>query len=166
MKGFTAKAVALAAIGAIALAGVMAEKADAATATSNMSVSASVAGTCTVASASLAFGPYSSAADANATSSIQVTCSNGTNSTVSLAQGNNNNRASSFGTRALANGSNYLGYDIYTDSAHTTVWNTTNTMPVSSTGSPVTLTAYGRIPSGQSPATGSYNDTVQITVTF
>ncbi len=139
---------------------------EAATATATLSVSASISGACTVGGSALSFGAYTAASASTSSSSIQVTCTNGTNAVVSLNQGNNNNRASAFGTRALANGANYLGYDIYTDNAYATLWNATNTQPITSTGSPITLTAYGRIPSAQNPATGSYNDTVTITVTF
>ena len=158
------KLVALAAAGAKSY--VTFATAQAATATATLSVSASIAGACTVGGSALSFGAYSSAAAATANSSIQVTCSNGTNAVVTLNQGNNNNRVPASGTRALNNGTNYLGYDIYTDNTLATVWNNTNNLPVASTGAPVTLTAYGRIPAGQAPATGSYNDTVTITVTF
>jgi spore coat protein U domain-containing protein, fimbrial subunit CupE1/2/3/6 len=166
MKGIASKALAIAALSGVVFTGVTVNNAHAATATATMSISASVAGTCSVGGSSLAFGAYTPTADSTATSTIAVTCSTGTNPTVSLAQGINNNRASAFGTRALNNGTNYLGYDIYTDTGHTTIWNATNTVPVTSTGSAVNVTAYGRIPSGQNPATGSYNDTVTITVTF
>jgi spore coat protein U-like protein len=140
--------------------------AQAATATATLSVSASIAGACTVGGSALSFGAYSATAASTANSNISVTCSNGTNAVVTLNQGNNNNRVPASGTRALNNGTNYLGYEIYTDNALGTVWNTVNSQPVTSTGAPITLTAYGRIPAGQNPATGSYNDTVTITVTF
>lgn len=158
------KLVALVAAGAMSVATFA--SAQAATATATLSVSASIAGACTVGGSALSFGAYASAAASTANSNIQVTCSNGTSALVTLNQGNNNNRVPASGTRALNNGTNYLGYDIYTDNTLATVWNATNNLPVVSTGSPVTLTAYGRIPAGQSPATGSYNDTVTITVTF
>ncbi len=162
----TAALIAAGAIAVLALA-LRAAPAHAATATSTLSVSANIAGTCTVGAASLAFGAYSSTAASTANASVQVTCTNGVTAQVSLNQGQNNNKATAFGTRALANGAtNFLGYDIYTDNTFTTLWNATNTVPVTSTGSPVTLTAVGRIPSGQTPATGSYNDSVTITVTF
>jgi spore coat protein U-like protein len=169
MRGYSLKqvgtgALALAALAGLAFAGV--SVAQAATATATLSVSASISGACTVGGAAMAFGAYSSAAASTTNSTIQVTCTNGTNATVSLNQGANNNRVPSAGTRALANGANYLGYEIYSDSGLSTVWNTTNTQPIASTGAPISLTAYGRIPAGQNPATGSYNDTVTITVTF
>jgi spore coat protein U-like protein len=131
-----------------------------------LSVSASIAGACTVGGAAMSFGAYSAATASTTNSNIQVTCTNGTNATVSLNQGANNNRVPSAGSRALANGTNYLGYEIYSDSGLTTVWNAANSQTINSTGAAVTLTAYGRIPAGQNPATGSYNDTVTITVTF
>jgi len=141
--------------------------AEAATANATLSVSASIAGACTVGSAALSFGAYSPAAASTANSTVTVTCTNGTNATVSLNQGNNNNRVPSAGSRALNNGTtNFLGYEIYSDNGLTTVWNAANTQVIASTGAAISLTAYGRIPAGQNPATGSYNDTVTITVTF
>lgn len=157
---------ALAAVAGVSLVSVPVAPAQAATATATLSVSASIGGACTVGGAAMSFGAYSSASASTANSNISVTCTNGTNATVVLNQGNNNNRVPSAGTRALANGTNYLGYEIYTDNGLSTVWNTANAQPITSTGSAITLTAYGRIPSGQNPATGSYNDTVTITVTF
>ena len=157
---------ALAAVATASLTGFGGASVQAATATATLSVSASISGACTVGGAALSFGAYSSASASTANSAISVTCTNGTNATVSLSQGNNNNRVPSAGTRALANGANYLGYEIYTDNTLATVWNLASAQPIASTGAPITLTAYGRIPSGQNPATGSYNDTVTITVTF
>src|SRR4051794_24801764 len=83
------------------------DSADAATATATLSVSASIAGACTVGGAAMAFGAYSAGTAATASSSVQVTCSNGTSAVVTLNQGNNNNRVPTAGTRALANGANY-----------------------------------------------------------
>ena len=159
------RAVALVAAGAMSFATF--EAAQAATATANLSVSANIAGACSVGGAALSFGPYSSTAAATTSSTIAITCSAGTAAVVTLSQGANNNKVPSAGTRALNNGTtNFLGYNIYTDSAFSTLWNGTNSLPVNSTGSAVNLTAYGRIPAGQSPASGSYNDTVVITATF
>jgi spore coat protein U-like protein len=160
--------VALIAAGTIAvLALALGTPAHAGTSTSTMSVSANIGGTCTVGATSMAFGTYASTAISTATAPIQVTCTSGVTAQVGLSQGNNNNKAASYGTRALANGStNFLGYDVYTDNTYATVWNNSTTVPVTSTGTPVTVNAYGRIPAGQTPATGSYNDSVTITVTF
>ena len=157
---------AIAAVAGLLVAASAVDSANAATATATMSVSANIGGTCTVGGANVSFGTYASTAAATATGSVQVTCSNGTNALVSLNQGNNNNRAPTYATRALNNGTNYLGYDVYTDNTYGTLWNAANTQAVTSTGTPVTLTAYGRIPAGQNPATGSYNDTITITVSF
>ncbi len=164
-SAFSRSVLALGAVAAVSAIGFSA--AQAATATANLSVSASIAGACTVGGAALSFGAYSATAASTANSTISVTCSNGTNATVSLNQGANNNRVPSAGSRALGNGAGaYLGYEIYSDNALATIWNAANTQPIASTGSPVSLTAYGRIPAGQNPATGSYNDNVTITVTF
>jgi spore coat protein U-like protein len=148
-------------------AGLATPQGEATTVTANLAVSASIAGTCSVGAAALGFGSYVSNTASTTTATIGVTCTNGVNATVALGQGNNNGKAAAFGTRALNNGAtNFLGYDIFTDGTFATIWNATNTVPVSSTGAVVNLTANAKIPPGQTPTTGSYNDTVQISVTF
>src|ERR1700744_1487177 len=93
-----------AALAAAATAGVVfavlpTTSSQAATATATMSVSANIGGTCTGGGSQLSFGPYSSSAAATTSANISVTCSNGTSAVVSLNQGNNNNRASTYATR-------------------------------------------------------------------
>jgi spore coat protein U-like protein len=66
-------------------------------------------------------------------------------------------------------GTGRLGYDLYTNAGRSTVWGctTTNDVDVTSTSSAANvMTVYGRIPAGQDVATGSYSDTVVVTVTF
>src|SRR5262249_11369303 len=141
LRALARAAVPCAALAALLVPTLTDSSAQAATATATLSVSASIAGACTVGSAALTFGAYASTAASTASSAIQVSCTNGTSAVVTLNQGNNNNRVPSSGTRALNNGTNYLGYDIYTDNTYSTVWNATNSQPVVSTGSPVTITA-------------------------
>ncbi|HLI12670.1 MAG TPA: spore coat U domain-containing protein [Alphaproteobacteria bacterium] len=168
MRGIDLKfAARLVAVSGLLAAAAGAIPAEATTATTSFQVTANVQSSCTVSATAMAFGTYSLTSGNTATSTITVTCTNGTKATIALDNGQNGGRGGSFGTRAMsAGGSNYLGYDIYTSTAYTTVWNTTNTQTVTSTGSPVNLTAYGRLPSGQAPATGSYTDTVTVTATF
>jgi len=77
----------------------------------------------------------------------------------------------------MKNGTNnYLAYQLYQDSGHSTVWNATNVGTVGGTGgvsgtgsgSNQTLTVYALIPAGTAvPATtGTYTDTVVVTVNY
>ncbi len=69
-------------------------------------------------------------------------------------------------TRAMNSGTNYLSYDLYTTSGHTTVWNTVNGISGTGTGLAQSVTVYGYIPPAEIAAAGSYSDTVTATVTF
>jgi len=146
--------------------------ASAATATANLAVTATVPTNCTIAAGTLAFGSYDPLVAQKTTAlastgTFTVSCTKGTVYTVALDVGANSTHATGT-TRAMASGTNYLSYEIYTDSAHTTVWNTTNTMggTSASKGTVYTMTAYGQIAAGIDAATGSYTDTVTETVTF
>lgn len=141
-----------------------------------MTVSATVAASCTVSANPLNFGAYdqigANAAFANsldATSTVDVTCTNGTAATVELNYGVNSVQASGT-TRAMSDGgSNYLNYELYQDSGYTTVWgmnSDTLGQNYTGTGSQTSLTVYGRIPGNQKPAVANYSDTVDVFVNF
>lgn len=141
----------------------------AATATANLAVSANVPVNCTIAAGTLSFGAYdpltaNAATNLDMTGSFTVSCTNGTPYTISLDAGANGGKSAA-ATRAMASGTNYLGYEIYSDSGRTTIW-TSGSSVTSTSKAPATLTVYGRIPAGQDAAVGSYSDTVVETVTF
>lgn len=132
----------------------------------------------TVSAGAIAFGNYNPNAApgaSDATSTISVTGTlvgigllNTIAYTISLSPGS----ASTLADRRLIGGGS-LGYNLYTDSGHGTVWGT-NTVSDSISvlaavlGVSVTrnYTVYGRIPAGQYVAPGSYSNTIVVTVTY
>lgn len=74
----------------------------------------------------------------------------------------------SFTPRQMFKGSEPLGYNLYLDSARTTVWGDgtsgTSFVTVSPAVSNRSFTVYGRTPLGQSVSVGLYTDTVTVTV--
>jgi spore coat protein U-like protein len=147
----------------------------AATATSNLPVSATVAASCTIdASAGIAFGTYdpvvtNASTDLAATGSLSTTCTNGFDSTVTLGQGANADSGSTDASplrRMLSGTTDFLSYQLYTDAGNTTVWDNTTGATVTGTGAPVTTNVYGVIAAGQNVPVGSYADTVVATVSF
>lgn len=147
------------------------------TATSNLPMSATVSNNCTIdASGGVAFGNYdpvvtnaSTGSDLAASGTISTTCTNGAIVTVTLGQGANADAGSTDTApvrRMLAGASDYLSYQLYTDSAHTTVWDNSTGESVNGTGAAVSTTVYGLATKGQNVPTGSYADTVVATVTF
>jgi spore coat protein U-like protein len=149
---------------------------DAATQTANLSVTASVAASCSISTAPVAFGAYdpvttNASTALNGTGTVNVTCTTGASTTVTLGQGANPGAGSTDAVpaRRLGDGAtHFLTYSLYSDSGRTTVWgNTAGTgLANTGTGSQVALTVYGAVAAGQSVPTGSYSDTVVATVTF
>jgi spore coat protein U-like protein len=140
-------------------------------ATTTMNVTASVSSNCLISSpAALAFGTYdpiganSSANLDVAPNALAVQCTRGAVAQIALDLGTHAQGTA----RRMASGPNFLTYEIYTSSARTTIWNTTNTVQYTATTSNKTnLAVYGRVPSGQDvPAGGSYTDTITATINF
>ncbi|MBD3828781.1 MAG: spore coat U domain-containing protein [Stenotrophomonas sp.] len=141
--------------------------AQAATATTTFQVTATVLATCQVSATPLAFGNYAGS-QTDATSTISVTCTNGTAYNVGLDAGTAD--GATVTTRKMTGpGGALLGYALYSDSARITNWgNTVGTDTVTGTGTGLaqTLTVYGRIPAGSMPTPGAYADTITVTVTY
>lgn len=134
-----------------------------------MPITASVTPVCVVSAAALNFGNYdpiliNSTTPLDATGTITVQCIRNSSYTVTLDQGQNGTAT----TRSMKeSGGSLLSYDLYTDSARTTVWNTANTVTGTAPSSaPIALSVYGRIPPAQNVAAGSYSDVVNVTVNF
>jgi len=145
----------------------------AATATSNFTVTASVANNCTISTTAIAFGAYDpivthASTPLDATGSVTITCTKGATTTIGLGPGANAPGTST--TRAMVAGGNKLDYEIYQETGRTTVWGTSGagllTPAAAPDKSPRAFTTYGRIPAGQDVPSGSYSDTVTATVNF
>ncbi|HTZ54984.1 MAG TPA: spore coat U domain-containing protein [Candidatus Acidoferrum sp.] len=148
-----------------------------ASASATMTVTATVIATCTITSGNLSFGNYdavgaNATAPLNGTAAIKATCTQGAAATVDIDQGlNASGSGNSMQRRMKGTGTNYLSYSIYQDSAHSKPWGSkTSGTTVSVTGAggttPVTLTAYGSVPSAQNAPVGSYTDSVAVTINY
>jgi len=141
------------------------------TASSTLDVSATVTANCTVSTSALSFGNVNTISGSNvdATGGIAVTCTNGTAWAASAGVGSGT--GASFAARRMSSGASLLSYNLYTDSARSSVWGdgsgSTATIGNTGTGSAQNVTIYGRVGSGQtSVPAGSYGDTVSVTVTY
>ncbi|MCR6662492.1 MAG: spore coat U domain-containing protein [Luteimonas sp.] len=132
------------------------------TITSACSIDAETAG-------DIAFGSHpSTATNIDSTGVLSITCTPQTGYTVALGNGVNNDGSGITGRRMLnqAVAGTYVPYQLYNDAARETPWgSSTGTVPGTGTGTPQTLTVYGRVPNANFPA-GSYLDTVTATVTY
>lgn len=157
-------------IAAVLLLGVAGESAQAAQATANLTVTATVSDACGVADAALAFGVVAPTTGTVTpiTGAINVTCTLGTAFTVGLGNGLN----ASSGARRMRKGAttDYLTYEIYRDLLGLSRFGDTGSsdraagLGVGLLATPVAF--YGQVPSGQSTATGAYSDTVQIVLYY
>lgn len=142
----------------------------AATATTTFQVTATVISVCTVSATDLAFGNYDASAGApnDNSSTVSVTCSNGSPYTVGLDAGTG--AGATVNVRRMSNGGNTLDYSMYTTAGRTTVWADgtagTSTQAGAGNGAVQNFTVFGRIPTGQFVTAGAYADTVTATVTY
>lgn len=132
----------------------------------NFTVSATVPAVCTISATDMNFGSAASlSANIDATSTINILCTNTTPYYVNLSYG-----SSYSSTRRMSFGSNKVNYNLFQDFARSLFWGPNyNVDGVSGTGIGVTqnLTVYGRVFSGQAtPPSGSYADTITATVTY
>jgi len=130
---------------------------------------------CTVSASGVAFGIYDPTVATATFSSgtIGVNCvvsgSTGHNPvTIALDTGSSGN----FISRTMLNGTDVLNYNLYIDAAYTLVWgdgsglSLTNTQFVTPGKPSFSATVYGMIPALQTPGSGTFSDTITVTVSF
>jgi len=143
----------------------------AATATTTVTVSASVIDSCTVSSDPLPFGNYNgiSGAAVEVSATMSPTCTTGTSYAISLDAG--------VGVGATVNNRKLTGplgaelmYAIYTDVVRSTVWGdgSNGTVQTFGLGNGATqpMQMYGRVPAEQNAPVGAYSDTITVTLTY
>jgi len=96
----------------------------AASTSTSLSVTATVNNNCTISTAALAFGAYdpvvtNASSPLDGTGTVTIACTKGATTTIGLGLGTN----ASGSTRRMTDGSgNYLTYEAYQESSHSTVW--------------------------------------------
>ena len=144
----------------------------AATAADNMSVLTEVSLSCTMTTSEMQFPNYdpSSADDVLGTATVESTCTSGGSANITLGEGSSADTGSTPGTpvRRMNYGSEYLSYALYSDESRSTAWgNTADTgKGIVGTGSAANTTVYGKITAGQAVGSGSFADSVVVTLTY
>ncbi|NWC07842.1 spore coat protein U domain-containing protein [Pseudomonas agarici] len=157
------------AVSALGISAMLSFNANAATATSNMAITATVAAACTVSTAPLVFPVYTGV-DVPGTADLTVTCTNEAPYNIGIGAGAG--AAATTSTRSLTNGADSvaLSYGIFQELAHTTNWGEVigdDTLLGAGTGTAQTIAVYALIPGGQTATTvGDYTDTVLVTVNY
>jgi len=135
--------------------------------TASFAVTATVAATCTVSASALNFGNYSGSL-IDATSTVTVTCTNGTVFNIGLNAGTATGATVS--TRKMTGpASATLNYTLFRDSGRTQNWGNTvgtDTLITQANGTAVQYGVFGRLPAGQSVNPAVYSDTIIATVTY
>ena len=114
----------------------------------------------------LNFGNYTQS-QLDASNSITSTCTTGTAFSLALDSGIGVNATTT--VRKLSSGFNLLSYTLYSDSSRSTTWGNnigSDTVALTAGGSPLVNTIYGRVFGGQNVPSGSYSDTVSVTLTY
>ncbi|HPO36233.1 MAG TPA: spore coat U domain-containing protein [Syntrophales bacterium] len=132
----------------------------AATATSNLNVSANVVAKCSIQSVTdIAFGEYdvTSSSPTDAAGDMTFKCTKGTSFKTYIT-----------GTRQMSNGTDNLTFQLYSDPGRSTVFPSDNSgsSENASSSAPITKNIYGRIPAGQDVSVGQYTDSLVITVNY
>ena len=137
----------------------------AASQSSTINVSASVAAVCTISTTThLAFGAYDpvtanavTAKDESAPAAVSVSCTKGTTPTVGFAVAG--------GT--ITNGTDTLSFNLFTDALHAVAFGPAAVNLTFAAGKAAqTVNVYGQIPGGQDVGIGAYTGTVSAVVNY
>lgn len=139
---------------------------------------AQAAANCSVSATPVAYGSYNpfSASATDSTGVVTVACTLGgiisllVSYNIKLSTGG----SGSYGPRQMSSGANTLNYNLYTTTGRTTVWgNGTSSTGTISDGYLLGIgtttrnyTVYGRVPALQNVYSGSYADTITVTVDY
>jgi len=111
----------------------------------------------------------------DASTTFSYRCSKNTAFQIGIDAGSNPGAAAAFGTRAMVNGTEFLGYELYSDAPGGTVWgNAAGSWVTGNSGAAAgvqNVPIYGRIPAGQdvtptAPAAFYTDAAVTITVNY
>jgi spore coat protein U-like protein len=147
----------------------LAGAAHAETVTSVLGVSATIEPACSVALSPVAFGSVAAGETAEASGSLTVTCTNGTQWTASADAGSG--AGASLASRRMSNGAHQLSYILYAGTDRSRPWGdgsgATSTFGDTGTGDSQSFAIHGEILRNQHglPA-GTYSDIVAVTITY
>lgn len=156
---------------AVALCGMMglSSSLNAQTATTSFGVSITINAECLIAApAALVYpatGVLNTAVDSS--TDLDVTCTSGTAYQIGLDAGQGTGATTA--ARLMTQGAETVSYQLFRESARTLNWGDTagtDTLGSVGTGTTQTFTVFGRVPAQPSPAPGTYNDEVTVTVTY
>lgn len=132
----------------------------------SFNVQAIVNRSCTVSASTLNFGTHSAmTSNIDANSTLTINCTSGLPYSISLNGGLSNAQPTQ---RRMTLGSNAIIYGLYSNSARNAPWGNTTGQIVSRTGTGATesVPVYGRVAPQPTPISGTYTDTVVVTINY
>ncbi|WP_322024258.1 spore coat U domain-containing protein [Burkholderia sp. BCC1977] len=134
------------------------------------SVTANVVNNCNISTTPMSFGNASVLTAAlTATSTISVQCTSGDAWQLALNGGSTSASVTARQMKGAAYGAT-VGYQLYTDSARSTIWgdgtSSTSMVTGTGTGAAAAVTVYGKVPVQTTPRPDTYSDTVTATISF
>lgn len=105
-----------------------------------------------------------SAVDQQVTLNFTLQCASGVNAAILMDGGASGNVGARRMTRG--GGSESIGYQLYTNTGRTTVWDNTTGLAVTGNGQSASYPVFGRVGTQSNPVTGVYSDTVHVTINF
>jgi spore coat protein U-like protein len=124
---------------------------------------------CEVTASDLSFGAYNAQGGTplTGTTLLRTTCTPGSTYNVGLDAGIS--PGATVQARKMASGANSLNYQLYSDSARSTIWGNTpgtDTVTGVGTGTQVDHTVFGAVPAAQVVPSGDYADTITVRVFY
>jgi len=132
----------------------------------SFNVQATVERSCTVSADPINFGTHSAlTSNIDANGRLVINCTNGLPYSISLNGGLSNAAPTQ---RRMTQGTGAVIYGLYSNSARTLPWGSSPTEIISKTGtgSSENVTVYGRVAPQATPFTGTYSDTVVVTINY
>ena len=132
-------------------------------------VTARVQAVCEVTASDLAFGTYTAQAGTplQGTTLLRTTCT--PNSTYNIGLNEGTSPGATVNQRKMVSGAQALNYQLYSDSARSTIWGNTpgtNTVTGVGTGIAQDHTVFGAVPAAQVVPAGDYQDTITVRVYY
>ncbi|WWP00382.1 MAG: spore coat U domain-containing protein [Candidatus Dasytiphilus stammeri] len=97
---------------------------------------------------------------------LGINCTKGVNYSIALNNGLQPDGTKRRMMKVETEAREFIKYDLYQDSARTTLWDTHNLLKGIGNGKETPIIIYGRVPPQSTPSSGAYHDTVTVIVSW
>ncbi|MBI3262255.1 MAG: spore coat protein U domain-containing protein [Acidobacteria bacterium] len=141
------------------------------TTTASLQVGIVVSNNCSITTSAVQFSAYdpsvsNASTPATSAGSVTLACTQGSAPVIGLGSGAHQSGA----TRRASDGANFIAYQLYKDGGLTQPWGDSGTdvlnAGLSPSKRPRSFTVHGQVPAGQNVPSGTYSDTITVSVNF